>query len=118
MKNISIILLLSLALSNCTEDTKLDNKPQLEITILDEAKESVSDAIVLIYDTSEDLAAQNNVIFHAKSNSEGIALITNLEERSYYFYIFKGELTNKRGYSYFEEPLITNVRSRLVVTIR
>ncbi len=96
----------------------IDNAPQLEITVVDLSHTAVANASVTLYANEADLKARTNSLLIGTSNTEGIALFTELEEKAYYFYAEKAEMNNTKSLSLISEKLQINVKASVQTTIK
>lgn len=117
-KTVIYVIIASAIFYCCSDKVSVDNKPQLELNVINQEGNAVSDAVVLLYGSHDNMINQDSIIYQISTNSNGAVLFTNLEEQVYHFYIFKGNLNNKREVNKLSDPLKTNTRAKLLVTIK
>lgn len=115
-----LFLLLQVIFISCSKEKTeyIDNLPQLEITVVDMSHTAVANASVTLYANEADLKASTNSLLSSTTNSEGIALFTELEEKTYYFYAEKEEMNNTKSLSLISEKLQINVKATVQTTIK
>lgn len=118
MKNLLIIFiaLFTISLFSCKKTEYIDNKPQLEITVLNVNGEHIPNANVVLYESKFDWEEQSNAVLSGKTDLQGVVLFENLKERIYFFYVEKDSMTNEESVSVLEKELRINVRA-IVTTI-
>lgn len=90
-------ILLSALLNSCTSGDP-DPTANLELTILDDLAEPVSDASVVLYATLEDWQKEENPLLATKTtSSDGKVFFFDLEQKTYYMDIQKDNFNNWKG---------------------
>lgn len=88
----SISLFLMIVASAPTQAQLLPTK--LTVTVVDGLGNITQGAEVKLYDTEEDYRASTNPLFTAFTDSKGRAKFKDLESRSYFLEVKKGDLNN------------------------
>lgn len=118
MKNyLFVFLLLGLSFSACTKTNYEDNLPQLEITVINPLDDFVSNAKVSLFQNENDWNNKANSVSEQSTDANGLVLFEDLEERTYYFLVQKGELNNMESASYIDTPLEINVKAQVITVI-
>lgn len=115
-----LFLLVQLTILSCSKEKTeyIDNLPQLEITVVDLSHSVVADSKVTLFANEDDLKAKTNPLGNSLTDSNGIALFSDLEEKIYYFYAEKAEMNNAKSISLISEKLQINVKATVQTTIK
>lgn len=88
---------------------KVDTPPAIEITVLDSFNNVVSDALVAIFDNQDEWAMRENPLqVWKKTDINGKVLFLNLQERNYYVFAEKGNLSNLKTEILTNNKLLVN----------
>ncbi|NOQ26534.1 MAG: hypothetical protein GQ564_14340 [Bacteroidales bacterium] len=116
--NFLFILILFLIALACSETEYVDNKPQLEIQVVDSENNLIEQAQVCLYDSETDWAKRTNAISELITNEQGIVLFEELDTKQYYFFVEKESLTNLFDIYTHTKPLEINVISQIKTKIK
>lgn len=97
---------------------RVDTPPVLEIIVLDQFNNPVSEAVVGIFDDREQWGMLENPAQVWKSTDEdGSVLFTGLFEKHYYIYAEKDGENNLKNEMVTQIPLMMNEQRRLIIHI-
>ncbi|WP_224997973.1 carboxypeptidase-like regulatory domain-containing protein [Cesiribacter sp. SM1] len=95
-KNYFFLLFTACILLACAPSQIL--KTSLRVTVLDELGNPVEGASILLYGNESDYrSSKNPVVPKAVTNNKGIAKISELEPKSYFIDVRKGDMNNFGG---------------------
>ena len=98
---------------------KMDQLPQLEILVLNEAGVPVGEAAVGLFATYEEwLTLENPAQVWRSTAGNGKVIFSDLHEVSYFIYVRKGEMDNTLSEIELAEPLLRNTRMHIIIHIK
>jgi len=93
---------------------KVDTPPSLEITVVDQYNNPVSEVLVSIFDKQEEWAMRENPLQAWKmTNADGEVLFVNLQEINYFIYAEKNDVNNIKNEIKTSDHLLIN-QKRLI----
>ena len=116
--NFLFILFLFLMIAACSETKYIDNKPKLEIQVVDSENNLIENAQVNLYDSETDWLNRTNAISELITNEQGIVIFEELDTKQYYFFVEKENLTNLFDTYTHAKPLEINVISQIKTIIK
>jgi len=112
-----IVLLCTIGIfSSCKDD--VDENPQLRVVVIDNSSSIVSECNVQLFTTEEDWINKTNIVQSASTDSKGEVLFSDLEELQYYIFAKKDRRSNYYTTNLLENPLESNVRTLVTISIR
>jgi hypothetical protein len=116
-KFLIVSLIIILMLLSCKKTEYRDPPPQLKLIVKDSDQKPVNGAIVNLYLTVENFQEKTNSILSDTTDSEGIVLISGLEELDYFFFVEKSGKNNFFGVASTSKPLEYGVITVIEVII-
>ncbi|MFC2096979.1 hypothetical protein ACFLSI_01465 [Bacteroidota bacterium] len=114
-----LLLIILITIINLNSCVKPDDAPRLEITVMNEAEEVVTDAYVSLYENIDEWGMQNNPVqVWKKTNAEGKVTFIGLREIVYYFVIKKDQLDNSGTQVSLDNKLKMNEFVKIAVEIK
>lgn len=98
---------------------KIDNLPQLEVQVIDEAGSPVNGAYVALFETESEWSTRSNPLqVWRKTDAFGKVLFTDLKEIIYYVYVRYDGKDNSLDEISTVEALTLNRRTGLIIHVR
>jgi len=111
-----VFLLMSVFINSCI---KPDSSPRLEILVLDESGDPVTNAFVSLYETIEEWGMKETPVqAWKKTDKYGKVVFVTLNEIVYYIYVVKENKDNSDGFVKTEEILKLNEIVKVKIYIK
>lgn len=94
IKQLSLILLLSMCVASCTKYDHVEKEPSLLLIVSDDKGELLSGAIVILYDNYDNWFLGDDPVQAGVTDNAGRVTFEDLEEKVYYFDVSWNDLRN------------------------